>query len=427
MKKKNNIRASKFADISTSNKNKIYKLDEVLSIYNNLLVHYIDLYWNQYVGHNNYDIPIFSGIRKNDIANYHVMTIRFHELAANDALGKIRSVTEKKRRILWLLSKKPNDAKLKEKLKSFKLKKPIITKPSITLNSKFITLIENNYPEQENQYYLKLTSLSKQHNCVLLVDFHKHTRKLHESGKLKAIKYNGNRLDLIFEIKQEDNSSDKIIGVDQGMRTMLTLSDGQSTSTCKHGHSFSSICNGMTLKQKGSKRFKKAQAHRTNYIREQINKLDFTDISEIRFEDVSRIFYKRGRSMYLDRFVHSEIQTALRLRCEKENVSFILQPSMYRSQRCSSCGYVFKGNRNNKEYVCQDCGSAMDADLNAACNHAIDLCAIPDSVFRSGVNKTGGFFWQSDGIYSKDGRLWSNREALSMDFSTFCDLKSTNS
>ncbi len=43
----------------------------------------------------------------------------------------------------------------------------------------------------------------------------------------------------------------------------------------------------------------------------------------------------------------------------------------YTSQACSGCGHVHSGNRKSQsEFVCQACGLAMNADLNAAINIA---------------------------------------------------------
>lgn len=64
----------------------------------------------------------------------------------------------------------------------------------------------------------------------------------------------------------------------------------------------------------------------------------------------------------------------------------------YTSQRCSSCGWVRKGNRKKKEFKCDKCGFTADADLNASTNLSLSLLPIGKQQRLSKINKTG-FYW----------------------------------
>ena len=61
--------------------------------------------------------------------------------------------------------------------------------------------------------------------------------------------------------------------------------------------------------------------------------------------------------------------------CEDCGASLLLQTNAYRSQHCSSCGFVHKLNRKKgtKQFICLNCGNTIDADLNAALNHSLNL------------------------------------------------------
>ena len=45
----------------------------------------------------------------------------------------------------------------------------------------------------------------------------------------------------------------------------------------------------------------------------------------------------------------------------------------------------------------------MDADINAAKNHEIELPAIPHSTEFSKLAKSEGFYWLPNGLFSMDG------------------------
>ena len=72
----------------------------------------------------------------------------------------------------------------------------------------------------------------------------------------------------------------------------------------------------------------------------------------------------------------------------------------FRSQRCSSCGWVRKSNRKGKTFNCDLCGFTTDSDLNAASNLLIDLFEIPFWVRSKKINRQG-FYWNHDGLFSK--------------------------
>jgi transposase len=104
-------------------------------------------------------------------------------------------------------------------------------------------------------------------------------------------------IDIRFDIENVDEKLEgKIIGVDPGLNSCLTLSDSQQTGKDIHGHDLKSICEKLTRKQKGSKAFKRTQEHRTNYINWSINQLNLSEIKEIRYEKMSNFRYGKHTS-----------------------------------------------------------------------------------------------------------------------------------
>tara|TARA_R110002020_G_scaffold287639_3_gene503141 strand:- start:8 stop:1255 length:1248 start_codon:yes stop_codon:yes gene_type:complete len=70
-------------------------------------------------------------------------------------------------------------------------------------------------------------------------------------------------------------------------------------------------------------------------------------------------------------FGQDHLIKTLQTMCENRGVPFYVVPCKNTSRRCSSCGYIAKGNRvNTDEFHCEDCGHKCDAQDNGAINVA---------------------------------------------------------
>ena len=159
----------------------------------------------------------------------------------------------------------------------------------------------------------------------------------------------------------------------------------------------------MTRKKKGSKGFKRAQAHRTNYINMVINQLNFTDVKELRLEKLRQMRTGVASSAIMIRWTYTQINAQVISRCEQLGVRVIEQSATYRSQRCSSCGWTHKASRVRKEFICTHCGIRLDADLNGAQNHEADLYQLPFAFWQLKLNSSG-FCWNNNGIFNIAGQ-----------------------
>ena len=196
----------------------------------------------------------------------------------------------------------------------------------------------------------------------------------------------------------------KIVGADTGLKSVITLSDGQAlTAPDPHGHTLESICKTLSRRKKGSKNFEQTQAQRENYINWSINQLSLKGIKQINLEEVKNIFFKRRTSRLLSGWTNTLIEEKLKRLAEEQGVLVKLQDSQYRSQRCCECGLVLKSNRKGKLYKCKQCGNQIDSDLNAAKNHEIDLPDIPFNLRAQKLN-IAGFFWKETGLFALSGR-----------------------
>lgn len=331
----------------------------------------------------------------------------------SQAMGMISSSIKKhSKRIAQLkqLRKEPEKnersiARLENRIKKNLPKKPQVGNIPIELSSKCATLIERK--DGEFDYFLRIQSIGEKFGKILIpIRLHKHSNKLKQKGKLLgSFLISNESVDFRWEIEvPEKRDKGIIVGGDTGKNTILTLSNNCSTDLVKdiHGHTLSSIINKLSRKNKGSKGFEKAQRHRTNFINWSIKQMDFSNIKELRLENVNNVFYKNSYSRNMSHWTNSEIEKAIEKKCEQDGVLLVYQNSIYRSQRCYNCGFVRKANRCGKLYKCKGCGTHLDADLNGAKNHALDLPNLPVSLQHLKLNRKG-FYWKPDGLFNLDG------------------------
>lgn len=412
------IRSSKQFLAPYANTNKINDLEIVLTEYRRLVNHYVDYFWNNKVSFttksgkqiefdiqdNKYDIPseIHYKYIPDDSGTW--LSARLKGNATSDASKLVRSVTAKKAKQLYMYNKLKSEGTPKKKLNHLiKKLKLIPTQPSadklkMVIDSKFFDLQET----ENGKFYgfIRIASIGNKMFIKIPVVSSK-TFKKYKHHKLTATGISDNRVDLCWRIpKPAIKTSGNEIGVDQGMKDVVTCSNGfVPNKTCIHRHSLESIMRNMSNKKKGSKAFKRTQDHRTNFINWSINQLNLNNIKEVKFEEVVNIGFKQGRSRLMSHWTNTIIRDKLKSYCEEEGVRFTLVPSVYRSQRCNSCGIVRKSNRKGKEYKCKHCGYTADADLNASMNLLVDLPEIPYSLRKLQMNRGNGFYWKSDGIY----------------------------
>ena len=235
----------------------------------------------------------------------------------------------------------------------------------------------------------------------------------HDGIKLNFVKLIPKRL------KQKQNSKSKSfidgqVGCDQGINSVITLAfkkdneikSFQSPAKDKQNWTLAKIIKRMKRCKKGSKAYSGYQALRANFIRWSINQaktfIKENSIKVIALEDIRFLGKNRNNGGFLSKFEHSLIRSKLNMLCEDCGASLLLQTNAYRSQRCSKCGFVHKNNRKKgtKQFICKSCGLEIDADLNAALNHSINL---EPKKFGSLDNEKGEFWLENIKVGSQLG------------------------
>jgi len=389
------IKTSKHA-IKFANPGKQLKLQEFLRVYNLALQFYIDYFWETRIQwgktvmdikRNKLDVPPFISTALLP-KPYPDLSARVIGIIASEALGVIKTQTERRKKQLYVLATKMRvgDAQSIKRLQS-RIDSATLMKPdrsgcaTATLNINCCEFVKT---DTHFDGFLKLKSIGKSFGTICIpVVFTKHTNSLISKNYRQMTTWRV--------------SSDFVVS------TCLSLSDGQSTQKCPHGHDLASILDKMARKRRGSLAAKRCQDHRKNYINYSINRLNLHNVSELRLEKLRQMRAGHRTSTALTHWTYTQINAQITSRCAELGVPVIEQSATYRSQRCSSCGWTQKSNRKRKEFVCKSCGQIHDADTNGALNHEADIYRLPFGFYKFKHN-IRGFFWTASGVCDEFGR-----------------------
>lgn len=309
--------------------------------------------------------------------------------------GVIGASLEKQRKRLFQYEITPNKLLL-SKIDKNKPQKPDVSRLNPELSSKCIDVEK---VDGEFNYFIRLMSIGSEFGFIKIpVKLHKHNNKF-KDWNLKSSFLIGNDFINLRWVKDVELKKEGItLGCDQGKKDVVTLSNGITPpKTNLHGKSFDSIMLSLSKCKKGSKRFKRKQSERKNFINWSINQINFSQVSQINLEKIWNIGYKKSKSRLMSHWTNTLIRDKLKSKCEELGVQVVEQSCVYRSQRCSSCGLVRKSQRKGKLYSCS-CGFSSDSDVNAAMNHELSLPEIPWELRRERKNMKG-FYWQSNGFF----------------------------
>jgi transposase len=336
------------------------------------------------------------------------LSARALNCACDQAQGIIKSLTAKRKKLLWLKEKLITEGKelkyVEKRLVNHKFSMPVFQKIWPELSSKCVEF--NPTPKGHFKGYLRLRAIGDYGHIKIPITQHKQSRKWGKRGtQLGSYLITENYVCLRYEIPDKPQKQNgKIIGIDQGMKDCITTSNKLQKFNHPDNHTLESIMNVMTKKKKGSKAFKRLQDLRKNFINWTINQINTKNIKQINLEEIYKIRNGKRSSRKLSHWTYTLIEEKLQRYCEENGVRFQLQSSTYRSQRCSCCGLVRKANRKGKIYSCKSCGYSDDSDFNAAKNHEIELPDIPFALRKMERNRGGGFYWLSSGFFDLSGQ-----------------------
>lgn len=389
-----------------ANKNKKDVLEEIRCEYLRGLKFFISLFWNtekvESLPSKEYTDQFKSWFSK-----------RMIQCCAKQASGIVRGTQKKQKSRLFVIEKLLLDGKIKEAAKLRRIydessvSMPDLSSVSMDLSSQIVSKIEFD-SETSFDGWVALNSIGNKIKLVIPFKKTKHLNRLMNKGAdLKSfVSICKNSITLCVEVPDAPITEDgATIGIDIGMTSIVSTSDGDQITEDPHRHSLQSICEKLARKKKGSKGFERAVKHRDNFIRWSLNQIKFDGIKHIKIEKIRKLRHKKRTSRLLSGWVSSQILNYIKAKAQENGVRISELSPSYTSQRCSKCGWVRKSNRNGKTFKCKHCGFTMDADLNAAINISLELPKLKVEEVRLKRRNLKGFFWNPESFEIQDTSL----------------------
>lgn len=329
---------------------------------------------------------------------------RMIQCCAKQASGIVRGAQKKQKARLFIIKKLLADGKTKEASKlqriydSTSISMPDLSVFSMDLSSQIISKIDFD-SETSFDGWITLTSIGNKIKLVIPFKKTKHFNRLLDKGAIlkNFMSISTEYITFYMEIPDATTKEEgTTIGIDIGMTSILSTSDGTQINEDSHGHSLQSICAKLSCKKKGSKGFAKATKHRDNFIRWSLNQIKFDNIKHIKIERIRNLRYKKRTSRLLQGWISSQILNYIKEKAQENGVRISELSPSYTSQRCSKCGWVRKSNRDGKTFTCRNCGFTADSDLNAAINISLELPQLNVEELRLKRKNLKGFFWNPE-------------------------------
>jgi putative transposase len=337
-----------------------------------------------------------------------LFTQRMIQACGTQASAILRSCTEKPKKrkymLRQLMRKKGDYKKLQKVVDRTTISNPKFELIEPQLDKRFYDIKE----EKTNEFdgFIQLRIYKKK---TIKIPFKKQKKMLQfesEGTRKNSIRIGKDYISLSYELPDKEKKKEgKTVGADQGIITTLSMSDGQVTIKNKDGYDLRSIIDVLNRRTKGSKGYQQAQDHRENYINWSINQLNFNGVRQVNLERLFQVGKGKKKGQFLSRFTYTLIKEKLESLAETEGFAIMEVDNMFRSQRCSNCGYTQKSNRRGKLFSCKHCDLTTDADFNASLNLEDDsLPTVPKWVREKRLNLKG-FYWNHDGIKDSSGEF----------------------
>ena len=202
-----------------------------------------------------------------------------------------------------------------------------------------------------------------------------------------TIKKEHNHYYAVFNIeteKQPMEKTDKAVGIDLGIRTLATLSNGlkiTNLDTTREDKMIKKYHRALSRKKYNSNRYNKTLKtlgkwiqRKNNRIKDAYHKLSHYivknyDIICMENLDIKEIFQNTDLSSRLQSISWKKLVEMIKYKCEWYGKKFIQISKWFPSSKiCSQCGYYYKDLGDKKEWTCPHCQTHHDRDINAAKN-----------------------------------------------------------
>ena len=272
------------------------------------------------------------------------------------------------------------------------LKAPLFNRHSLILDKKVYDL-EESKSNKHFSHVLRLSTLERGKKTDLPLNVSSYV--LSKSGKDKSaiqISLNSNQKIEVGFIKEVEagtnsNGSDKEIGIDIGLNSILSTSSGNSFGSemfeklKAFDKTHQNIIKGSMKRghyektKRQNELDKKIRSFVKNEIGRAVNNMLLTERPDVIYieaiksiathtrqngglsKTMRRLLLRSGFSLILNR---------LKMTCEELGIDVREVPAAYTSQTCLSCGHIHKSNRSGADFKCTRCGKKINADIQGA-------------------------------------------------------------
>lgn len=179
------------------------------------------------------------------------------------------------------------------------------------------------------------------------------------------------------EISSIEASGDCEIGVDLGLKTIATCSDGV---TLENGRFYRNLEPALAAAQRAGKRSRARSIHAkiANQRKDALHKFSSALVSRCKLIVVGDIKSRKLSKTTLAKSVNDAgwfmLKTMLSYKCDHAGIIFKVVDEAYTTQTCSDCGSMPDSRPKGiaglgmREWACSECGVTHDRDVNAAKN-----------------------------------------------------------
>ena len=189
-----------------------------------------------------------------------------------------------------------------------------------------------------------------------------------------------------YEAIQKFNTSKKHVGVDLGIKELVTLSNGAHITGSKSYLEYENAINKEQQKlsrmKYGSKRFlkhrkriRKIYSHILGICNNELNhitKMLALSFYLVTIEDLNirNMVKNRGISKHVQNSKFGDFKRMLKYKCIDYGTILVLADRWFPSSKlCHCCGSINKNlTIKDRVYICENCGISIDRDINAAIN-----------------------------------------------------------
>ena len=341
------VKRSTTSSLKFSNKSKLDSLRFIMRLYRELVNSYINILWGIPEHHKKIWIP--KDIQKSVPTK---LSAVLQQKAGAEALRIIKSQINNNK---------------KQKIK------PTYNSNVLELDQRSVTFLEK---ESSFDLFIKFKNLGMRTIISCPVKLHAHYFKYNNWIRKKTVRIINRRghffIEFIFEKDIPQKETKRNLGIDIGVRKLMTDSNGN-----KYGTEIEPLIQKIRRKKNGSKGQIRALRERNEYINRIIKELPID--SNFILEDLKGLKNKRNKrnSSYENKlrsklhfWNYRKVLNGIKVFSEVVGVQCLKVPPAYTSQTCPVCGNRSKLNRPEfgEIFKCILCGYENDSDIVGALN-----------------------------------------------------------